>query len=180
MQIICGGNVKLLVDYIPASPQNNEMFKRLRDALQAGEKCYLVASLGKVGEEKRPTMRCLALEGGSRTGEFPFPQLWLDLLIEKAYRSTYPVVETIAGQQFVIERCFVPSTVYIYGAGHVSQQVALLAEMVGFQTIVLDDRSEYANRERFPKADYIKVLDSLDDCLAGLELDGDSYVVIVT
>jgi xanthine dehydrogenase accessory factor len=180
MQMICGGNVKLSVDYIPASPLNIEMFRRLRDALQSGEKCYLVASLGKVGEEKRPTLRCLALEDGSRTGEFPFPQLWLDLLIEKAYRSTYPVVETIADEQFIIERCFIPSTVYIYGAGHVSQQLSRLTEMVGFQTVVLDDRSEYANRERFPGADSIKVLDSFDDCFDGLELDGDSYVVIVT
>ena len=180
MQMICGGNVKLLVDYLPASAQNIGMFRRLRDALQAGEKCYLVASLGKAGVEKRPTLRCLALEDGSRSGEFPFPQQWLDMLIEKAYRSTYPVLETIADEQFIIERCFIPSTVHIYGAGHVSQQVAQLAEMVGFQTVVLDDRSEYANRERFPKADSIKVLDSFDACFAGSELDGDSYVVIVT
>jgi len=180
MQRICGDNLKLLIDYIPASPLNIEMFRRLRDALQTGEKCYLVASLGKVGEEKRPTLRCLALEDGSWTGEFPFPQQWLDLLIEKAYRSNYPVLETIAGQQFVIERCFVPSSVYIYGAGHVSQQLAQLAEMAGFQTVVLDDCNEYANRENFPKANSIKVLDSFEECFAGLNLDGDSYVVIVT
>lgn len=180
MQMICGGNVKLLVDYIPASAQNIEMFQRLRDALQSGEKCYLVASLGKPGAEKRQTLHCLALENGSLTGEFPFPQQWLDMLIEKAYRSTYPVLQTIADEQFIIERCFIPSTVYIYGAGHVSQQLSQLTELVGFQTVILDDRSEYANRERFPKADCIRVLDSFDDCFAGLELDGDSYVVIVT
>ena len=180
MQMICGGNVKLLVDYIPASPMNIGMFKELRDALQAGEKCYLVASLGKVGAEKRQTKRCLVLEDGSLTGEFPYPRQWLDLLIEKAFRSTYPVVETIEGEQFVIERCFVPSTVLIFGAGHVSQQVAQLAEMVDFRTVVLDDRGEYANKERFPQADSVKVLDSFDDCFAGLEPDGDSYVVIVT
>ena len=79
MQMICGGNVKLLVDYIPASPLNIEMFKRLRDALQTGEKCYLVASLGKVGAENRQTIRCLVLEDGSLTGEFPYPRQWLDL-----------------------------------------------------------------------------------------------------
>jgi xanthine dehydrogenase accessory factor len=180
MQMICGGNVKLLVDYIPASPQNIEMFCKLRDALHVGEKCYLVASLGKIGGEKWHTIRCLVLEDGSLTGEFPYPQPWLDMLIENAYRSTYPVVQTIEEEQFVIERCFVPSTVFIYGAGHVSQQVALLAEMVGFQTVVLDDRSEYVNRERFPKADSVKVLDSFEECFAGLNPDGDSYVVIVT
>jgi xanthine dehydrogenase accessory factor len=180
MQMICGGNVKLLVDYIPASPLNIEMFRKLRDALHTGEKCYLVASLGKLGAEKRQTIRCLVLEDGSLTGGFPFPQQWLDLLIEKSCRSTYPVVETIADEQFVIERCFVPSTIFIFGAGHVSQQVALLAEMVGFRTVVLDDRSEYANREKFPQADSIKVLDSFEECFTGLETDGDSYVVIVT
>ncbi|NVO00500.1 MAG: XdhC family protein [Geobacteraceae bacterium] len=180
MQMICGGNVKLLVDYIPASTQNMELFKRLGDALQSGEKCYLLASLGKLGAEKRQTIRCLVLEDGSLCGEFPYPHKWLDLLIEKAYRSTYPVVETIDDEKFVIERCFVPSTVFIYGAGHVSQQVALLADMVGFRTVVLDDRSEFANRERFPQAESIMVLESFDDCFAGMEPDGDSYVVIVT
>ncbi|MFA7405578.1 MAG: XdhC family aldehyde oxidoreductase maturation factor [Pelobacteraceae bacterium] len=180
MQMICGGNVKLLVDYVPASALNIGMFKKLHDALQAGEKCYLLASLGKAGEEKHQTLRCLALEDGALTGDFPYPRQWLDLLIEKAYRSTYPVEETIDDERFIIERCFVPSTVFIYGAGHVSQQVALLAEMVDFQTVVLDDRSEFANKERFPQADSIKVLDSFDDCFAGFEPDGDSYVVIVT
>ena len=180
MQMICGGNVTLLVDYIPASPLNIEMFKKLRDALQDDEKCYLVASLGTVGENKHQTTRCLVLEDGSLTGEFPYPREWLDLLIEKAYRSTYPVVDTIEGEQFVIERCFIPSTVFIYGAGHVSQQVALLAEMVDFRTVILDDRSEYANSERFPRAESVKVLDNFEECFAGFELDGDSYVVIVT
>lgn len=180
MQMICGGNVKLLVDYIPATAPDIEMFKRLRDALQSGEKCYLVASLGKVGAEKRQTLRSLVLEDGSRCGEFPYPQKWLELLIEKACRSTYPVVEAIEDEKFVIERCFIPSTVLIYGAGHVSQQVALLAEMAGFRTVVLDDRSEFANRERFPQAEAVTVLESFDDCFAGLEPDGDSYVVIVT
>lgn len=180
MQMICGGNVKLLVDFIPATAENVELFRRLRAALQVGEKCYLIAALGAVGGEKQRTQRTLVLEDRSLVGEFPHPQGWLERLIEKASRSTYPVVETLDGQQFVIERCYIPSTLYIYGAGHVSQQLALLAETVDFQTVVLDDRSEFANRERFPKADVITVLDSFDDCFAGLELDGDSYVVIVT
>ena len=180
MQMICGGNVKLLVEYLPASVSNIAIFRQLRDALQNGTKCYLLATLGKSGMEKQPTRRCLVLEDGWLTGEFPFPQPWLELLLAKASRSTYPVVETIEGEQFVIERCFVPSTIFLFGAGHVSQQVAVLAEMVGFRTVVIDDRSEYANRERFPQADEVKVLDSFEECFSELEADGDSYVVIVT
>jgi xanthine dehydrogenase accessory factor len=46
--------------------------------------------------------------------------------------------------------------------------------------VVLDDRAEFANRERFPAAAEVVVLDSFDRCFSGLELDNDSYVVIVT
>jgi xanthine dehydrogenase accessory factor len=180
MQMICGGSVKLLVDYLPASAVNIELFRRLRDALQGDEKCYLLAALGNSGAEQRQTRRCLVLADGSLSGEFPFPREWLALLLEKAARSIYPVVETLADQQFVIERCFVPSTLFICGAGHVSQQVAALAEMVDFRTVVLDDRDAYANRERFPRVDRVEVLDSFEECFAGEEPDGDSYVVIVT
>jgi len=70
--------------------------------------------------------------------------------------------------------------VYLFGAGHVSRPVAELAAMVDFRTIVLDDREEFANNERFPKADQIVVLPSYDDVFAGLEIGGDSYLVIVT
>lgn len=170
MQMICGGNVRLLIDYIPATPADTELFCKLDDALNRGEKCYLIASLGKVGKEKRQTTRCLVLEDRSVTGEFPYPQAWLDMLVEKAFRSTYPVSETIEGEQFVIEHCFVPSTVFICGAGHVSQKIAILAEMVDFRTVILDDRSEYANKTLFPQADSIKVLESFEDCFAGFGL----------
>ena len=180
MQMICGGNVKLLVDFIPATAANIELFRRLRGALQVGEKCYLITSLGVVGGEKQQSKLTLVLEDRSLSGEFPYPYEWLEQLIEKASRSTYPVVETIYGQQFVVERCYIPSTLYIFGAGHVSQQLALLAETVDFQTVILDDRDEFANRDRFPKADVIIVLESFEECFKDIELDGDSYVVIVT
>jgi xanthine dehydrogenase accessory factor len=179
MQMICGGNVKLMVDFIPASEMNIKIFRKLDGAVRAGKKCYLIAALGTPGVKKE-TIRCVAMEDGSLTGEFPYRQEWLGMLIEKANRSIHPVMETIADEQFVIERYFPPPTLVVYGAGHVSQQVALLAGMVDFRTVVLDDRSEYANRDRFPKADSIIVLDSFDECFAGLDINSDSYVVIVT
>jgi len=51
-------------------------------------------------------------------------------------------------------------TVYIFGAGHVSQKIAPLSDGVGFKTVVLDDRVDYANRERFPEPIEIRVIDS--------------------
>lgn len=180
MQMICGGRVEILIESIPVSANNIKVFEELRSALQTGEKCYFVSFLGIVGDEMGQADLCLVREDGTVAGEFLHPHSWLETLVEKSVRSTYPVVHVIEDRKFVIERCFVPSTAYIFGAGHVSQHVATVAEMVGFKTCVIDDRSEFANKERFPGADEIKVLDSFDDCFSGLEMDGDSYVVIVT
>ena len=80
----------------------------------------------------------------------------------------------------MIERCFVPSIAYICGSGHVGQQVAQVAEMVDFQTVIIDDRPELVNRERFPDAYALKTVESFENCFAGFDIDGDSYIVIVT
>jgi xanthine dehydrogenase accessory factor len=45
---------------------------------------------------------------------------------------------------------------------------------------VQDDRAAFANRDRFPLADEIRVLPSFDHCLSGEEIDGDTCLVIAT
>ena len=180
MSMICGGKVEVFLELIDSDPVNLQVFRALREALATGEQCFMVADLGAVGEDIRRIGRCLVMEDGSITGEFRHPLEWLTTLAEQAHRSTYPVLATMGEHRFLVERCYVPSTVYLFGAGHVSQHVAELAERVSFQTIVLDDREEFANRDRFATATSVRVLDTFDDCFRGLELGGDSFVVIVT
>jgi xanthine dehydrogenase accessory factor len=42
---------------------------------------------------------------------------------------------------------------YLFGAGHISLYLARLAKLVDFRVVVIDDRPEFANQERFPEAD---------------------------
>jgi xanthine dehydrogenase accessory factor len=58
--------------------------------------------------------------------------------------------------------------------------VAALTRRVGLHTVVLDDRAEYANQERFPGADDIIVLASFENAFQDIEIGADSYLVIVT
>jgi xanthine dehydrogenase accessory factor len=90
------------------------------------------------------------------------------------------VIVAVEGKRFFVEPTFLPGTVYLFGAGHVSRPVAELAASVNFRIVVLDDRSDFANNERFPKADQIIVIPSYDDLFAGLDIGKDSYLVIVT
>ena len=52
--------------------------------------------------------------------------------------------------------------------------------MTGFRTIILDDRPEYASNDRFPTAHAVRVVESFEKALDGLEIDRDCYVVIIT
>ena len=72
------------------------------------------------------------------------------------------------------------TTAYIFGAGHVGLALEPVLRHVGFKTVVLDDRMEYANRERFPEAGEVIVLNSFQQAFNNIETDLDSYIVIMT
>ncbi len=91
-----------------------------------------------------------------------------------------PILREIDDRRFLIEPHTAMGTLYLFGAGHVALQVANLAQNVHFQTIVLDDRQEFANSDRFVTAAEVKVLSSFEQALEGLEIDNDSYMVILT
>jgi xanthine dehydrogenase accessory factor len=67
----------------------------------------------------------------------------------------------------------------IVGAGHVGQAVASLASQVDFDVWVVDDRHQYANRERFPTAQRLCV-GPIEKTLSELELDPQTFALIVT
>jgi xanthine dehydrogenase accessory factor len=46
--------------------------------------------------------------------------------------------------------------------------------------VVIDDRSEFANAERFPDASDILVVKDFKRALEGLSIDKDSFIIIVT
>jgi len=70
-------------------------------------------------------------------------------------------------------------TLYLFGGGHVSLQIARIAQMVGFKIVVIDDRPAFANKERFPMADETRVED-LYTVFERLKIDDQSYIVAVT
>src|SRR5919199_3209469 len=57
------------------------------------------------------------------------------------------------GQLNVFIEPVIPSPrAFIFGAGHVSKSISKIASIAGFETVVIDNREQFANRERFPEA----------------------------
>lgn len=68
---------------------------------------------------------------------------------------------------------------YIFGGGHVGKALDPVMRYIGFDTVIVDDRPEFASKERFPEASQVLVND-FNDAYAEIETDEDSYIIIVT
>lgn len=78
-----------------------------------------------------------------------------------------------------VEPLAVPPLLLLFGAGHIGLAVARLAATVGFRTIVIDDRADFASRERFAGAQQI-VTSFAPAALAALPAGDDCYAVVAT
>ena len=67
----------------------------------------------------------------------------------------------------------------IFGAGHVSKSLAQVSQLAGFRVSVIDDREQFANRERFPDAEDV-FADEYETVFPKLNINANSYVIIVT
>jgi xanthine dehydrogenase accessory factor len=81
--------------------------------------------------------------------------------------------------EIFIEPVIPPATLYIFGAGHVSRSLHKVAQVAGFETIVIDDRESYASRERFPEAKEV-IAEDFELASTRIVPNASSYIVIVT
>jgi xanthine dehydrogenase accessory factor len=81
--------------------------------------------------------------------------------------------------EIYVEPLVVAPTLYIFGAGHTGLATYRVAQPLGFDIVVVDDRIDFANRERYPDAVDI-VTDPLDVAMARLAPGANAYLFIVT
>jgi xanthine dehydrogenase accessory factor len=72
-----------------------------------------------------------------------------------------------------------PPELFIFGGSHVAIPLTRLASAIGYRVTVVDARSKFAGRDRFPEAR--RVINAWpDEVLKDLPMDGSTYVVILT
>jgi xanthine dehydrogenase accessory factor len=197
MSMICGGQTEVLIEFVDAADSMNlKIHQELLEVRSARQRAWLLTAIQSKGEEGLTTGRCLIKSDGSFVGVAAIGAAVgvgtgspIGLFSDKSDTSNDlldvassrdPVLVAWGRQRLLIEPISSETTAYIFGAGHISQELAPLTKRVGFRTVVLDDRQEFANRERFETADQVIVINSFDRALDELEIDQDSYLVIVT
>ncbi len=67
----------------------------------------------------------------------------------------------------------------IVGAGHIARPLSTMGALLGFRVVVLDDRPDFATRERFPQASRLVQAD-FSDPFRDVPIHARSYVLLVT
>jgi xanthine dehydrogenase accessory factor len=180
--LICGGRMTMLVD--PISPQEDHAyFQKLREFSHGGQGCteaIVFDPEAAYPPEENPGVageRYLLDREGSviamRASYLP-PAALGENLRSLADRPR-PYVKQGISYLPQLQRC----RLVIVGAGHVGQKVAELAADSDFDVWVIDDRESYCNQERFPKAKRL-IVNPIDRALKNLEVDPDTFCIIVT
>ena len=164
--MICGGNVEIFLE--PTLEKHRQLYQRLEYLEKSGEKGVLITSFW--GEfQKTLIENDMKITGDQMDTGSDYT------LFQKYISNITPQVTS----ETLIETIHPSPPLYIFGAGHVSQFIAPLATNVGFQVTVIDDREEFANRERFPDAYDVRV-EEFQGVFDHLAFTGEEYVVIVT
>ncbi len=73
-----------------------------------------------------------------------------------------------------------PLRLLICGAGHDAAPLVRAADLLGWRPIVVDDRGEFLNRDRFPEAADFVHLERPEDVAKVAPIDGRTFVVVMT
>jgi xanthine dehydrogenase accessory factor len=174
--LICGGRMLMLVDPLRGG-DDGTYYTHLEQTLSGGRGCteVIVIDAEKAGAPDAARFlfdcdgRMVAARGASNAPAGLVGQL--RPLDER------PRPYLAEGASFLpqLPRC----RLLIVGGGHVGLKVAELAHEVDFDVWVVDDREEYCNATRFPRAQRL-ICGPIDDVLPRLDITGDTYCVIVT
>ncbi len=178
--MICGGRAAVLLEYIAPTSQNEEFFARFGRLLEEGEDFLFVVLFKNRGEEITELQRILLTAAGETLGDFSFEDGEIKFLKDVARDSRGVSAAQLRDWAAIIEPVSRTRSLYVFGAGHVGRATAQLAAGVGFRVAVLDDRAEFANESRFPDAWKICVLPDYNDAFRSLQIDRDSFIIILT
>ena len=81
--------------------------------------------------------------------------------------------------RFLLDPIMATPRLLIVGAGHIAQPLARLGSVLEFETVVVDERADFANRERFPTADEVHA-QPFEEFLDEFAVDERTHVVLVT
>ncbi len=159
--MICGGACDVFFHYLPAGDSYTIMLCSEAEAqFQKGSDLWLLTDVSENGRM------------GLYTEVLGF---WGIAVPENLALSRHP---ERTGNIFA-EQINSSGKVYIFGGGHVAQELVPVLSHVGFRCVVMDDREEFTKKELFPGAEEV-ICGDLQNIGGYLTIGNDDYVCVMT
>lgn len=145
--MICGGAVNVFFKYI--SSDDSEVLniaEKAEELFKKGGDLWIISEISDNGR-----LGLYSTETGYIGVDAP---AWVD---EALTRHPQRIIND--GRDFYVEQINSSGRVYVFGCGHVAQELVPVLSHVGFRCVALDDRPEFAKRELFESAEEVKLID---------------------
>ena len=183
---ICGGEATILVD---ACPEDHiEVFRSISKSLSQRQPGVLATFIGRHSGEKISLTRYWIEMGEDHAVDSEMPYARFHEEIGKSLTENKPdllrIEEKIFSEEveetlLFLEPIYPLPLLIIVGAGHIGQAVSHLGSLLDFEVTIVDDRPEFANKEKLPEADNI-IVDDIGKAMQAISTSSDTYIVIVT
>lgn len=179
----CGGTAEFFLEPIVTSAEMQQLYEAAARAINDRRPALVYTALDWSNGPRKAlrfvesTSESPAGTGSAQAGDVTVGEIAVEGVTGRGGDRAAALFDESAG--LLIEPLVRMPRVVIFGAGHVGVEIAKLAAEVGFYVVVIDDRSEFANRERVPWAHEL-VVDGFHAVLDNLRLDEDDYVLATT
>lgn len=168
--MICGGDVSCHFQYI--SSEDSQIREAVDYALELFDKGVDIWIITDVTDDVESGLAVYCRETGVKGMDVD--EEFLTSLTDEAINVEYK------GKNLCAEQINNSQKVYIFGGGHVAQELVPALARVKFSCIVIDDREEFTKRELFEGVTETRTIDMNDLESVCKEITANDYVCVMT
>ena len=182
--LVCGGTMWIWIEPGERALRvgDRDLLGDLLAASTGGKPVALATLLEKRGTDLAPDGRIFVEAGGRAHGRLADGDLDArarDAANDALRQGTARTVALDETHELLVEPVLAKPRLIVVGGGHVGLALARMATLLDYEVTIIDDRPEFATRERFPDgvevmcADMVKALETMD-------VGWNSFVVVAT
>jgi xanthine dehydrogenase accessory factor len=163
--MICGGKAEILLDYIPATEENQIFSRYWLDMARRGKDFHFITHLKGAGSNLQVLRHAIIYSDGIIIGNGSVAEPEIESLKPELHNISSTSVLNFEDTWVMVDRIRKLKTVYCFGAGHVAVPTAHLAALTGFCVVVIVTRGHQYDRAVLEqslktKAGYIGMISS--------------------
>ncbi|MHB1313352.1 MAG: XdhC family protein [Gemmatimonadaceae bacterium] len=167
--LTCGGTADVFIEPVIPDAMLAALYAEAAAVVARGERAVLATQRAWTDGTPQKLLLSGTLEVGA-SGNAALRAALQDFAVSRETPELGPdvVVEALVGAPRLV----------VFGAGHVGARICEAAAFAGFRVTIIDDRADFADAQRLPRAEQVLVCD-FGDVRAAAVAPGD-YVVICT